>query len=96
MFKNFIIALALCGPLGAISPDRITRPVDTRVTAPARTPVPKQAKPQYDQGAVDPSFPMDYLMLMVKPSQAQQTDLKTLLANQQNPSSRAVPQMAHS
>jgi uncharacterized protein (TIGR03437 family) len=46
-----------------------------------------QAQPQDDRGAVDPSMHMDYMVLVAKPSAAQQTELDGLLADQQNPSS---------
>ena len=72
-----------------------TRPAASRIVNrvdPARTrALPGQihhmAQARFDQGAVDPNMPMEYLLLMVQPSAAQQADLDRLLADQQNPSS---------
>jgi len=44
-------------------------------------------KPPFDRGPVDPALPMDWMMLVVQPSPAQQAELDLLLAGQQNPSS---------
>jgi subtilase family serine protease len=46
-----------------------------------------QAKPQFDQGRVDPSQKMNYLTLLTKPTAAQQQAINKLLADQQNPHS---------
>ncbi|HWF09473.1 MAG TPA: protease pro-enzyme activation domain-containing protein [Bryobacteraceae bacterium] len=45
------------------------------------------ARPEYDRGEVDPGTPMSHLLLLFKPSAAQQSDLDQLLVSQQNPSS---------
>jgi uncharacterized protein (TIGR03437 family) len=50
------------------------------------------AQPQHDQGLVDPAMRMERMMLMVRPSAGQQTDLDALLADLQNPSSRSFHQ----
>jgi len=75
-------ATALAAPA-----DRITRPVDDRVKRAIPGNVHPLAQAKFDQGPIDPEMRMNYIMLMVKPSAAQQTDLDGLLADRQNPSS---------
>ncbi len=45
------------------------------------------ANPQFDQGEADPAMPLDHIMMLIKPSAAQQSDLDQFLRDQQNPSS---------
>ncbi len=45
------------------------------------------AQPAFDRGAIDPAKKLNYMVLLVKPSAAQQADLDNLLFDQQNPSS---------
>jgi len=71
----------------AAPPDRVTRPVDARQTRPVSGNFHRSAQAQFDRGAVDPDMRMDYMMLMVKPSAGQQSELDGLLTSQQNPSS---------
>src|SRR5580700_6191796 len=78
----FGAALATAAP-----PTRITRPLDASRTAVVPGRVHRLAQQQFDRGAVDPSKKLNYMVLLVKPSAAQQTDLDSLLLNQQNPSS---------
>jgi uncharacterized protein (TIGR03437 family) len=80
--------LVLCVAASAAPPDRIAGPVDIRQIAPIRGSVDRMAQPQFDRGAVDPAFPMNHVVLFVKPSAAQQAELDQLLADQQNPSSK--------
>jgi uncharacterized protein (TIGR03437 family) len=80
--------LVLCVAASAAPPDRIAGPVDIRQIAPIRGSVHRMAQPQFDRGAVDPAFPMNHVVLFVKPSAAQQAELDQLLADQQNPSSK--------
>ena len=81
-------ALFLCASLSiAAPPSRITRPLDPSRTAVAPGRVHRLAQPQFDRGAVDPAKKMSYMVMLVKPSAAQQSDLDSLLFNQQNPSS---------
>jgi len=63
--------------------DRITAPVDPNRTTRLAGRVPRGAQPQYDQGPVDPSMPIQYATLLMTPAPG----LDTLLADQQNPSS---------
>ena len=76
-------ALAIAAP-----PSRITRPVDASRTVFAPGRVHHLAQAQFDQGAVDPKKQLNYMVLLMKPSPAQQADLDALLMDQQNPSSK--------
>ena len=66
---------------------RVTRVVDTSRMKQLAVSPPRQAQAQFDQGAVEPSLAMNYMLVMFKPSPAQQADLDQLLFDQQNPSS---------
>ena len=71
----------------AASPNRITRPVDPARTAAVGGHVHRLAQPAFDRGAVDPGKQLNYMVMVVKQSAAQQGDLDSLLFDQQNPSS---------
>jgi uncharacterized protein (TIGR03437 family) len=75
------------GNLKAAQRDRITKQVDTGQSVVIRGNVSRLAAPQFDKGAADPQLRMNYMLLMTKPTAAQQSDLDQLLADQQNPSS---------
>ncbi len=78
----------MLAPVAAAGPaDRVLRPVDAGRTTPIKGNVPRLAQAQFDQGAVDAGMPMEYMVLLMKPSAAQQADLDQLLSGQQNPSS---------
>ena len=93
--KSHFIAPALAtvalvcaaGTAVAAPPNRVTGPVDARRVRELPGTVHRLAKPQFDQGAVDPAMRMESMMLIARPSAAQQTELNQLLADQQNPSS---------
>jgi uncharacterized protein (TIGR03437 family) len=61
------------------------------LTAAAQIPIPNSvhrlAQPRFDRGPVPPDTPFRNLILVAKPSPAQQSDLERLLADQQNPAS---------
>lgn len=78
----FSAFLALAAP-----PTRITSPVEPSRTAVVGGHVHRLAQPAFDRGAVDPGKQLNYLVLLVKPSTAQQAGLDSLLFDQQNPSS---------
>src|SRR5271169_4760058 len=79
-----LLASTLCL---AAQPDRIAGPIDSsRGVTLARSLHPK-ARPQYDQGAVESSFRLDYVTLTISPSPSQQQALDQLLAQQQDRSS---------
>lgn len=71
----------------AAAPDRITQPVDAGRVRAIGSSVHHLAQPRYDRGVADPGTAMNYMVLMVKPSPAQQADLAQLLADQGNPAS---------
>src|ERR1700686_2975151 len=75
----------------AAPPDRITAPIAAAQTVRLAAGVPMQARPDFDQGAVDPSLKMTVTLLTV-PSASQQRALTKLLADQQNPSSASYHQ----
>jgi uncharacterized protein (TIGR03437 family) len=61
--------------------------VDTREFRVVSDTVHYLALPKFDQGPVDDAMPMDFMVLMFKPSAAQQAGLDSLLSGQQNPAS---------
>ena len=50
------------------------------------------ARPQNDQGKADPSFKLERITMMFRPTAAQKADLEALLAAQQNPTSPSFHQ----
>lgn len=85
-----VLAIAILPELtgnSAAAENRITRPVDYAQVQAVRGGVHPLARPAYDRGLADPSTPLDRVMILFKPSAAQQADLERLLAAQQNPSS---------
>jgi subtilase family serine protease len=68
----------------AAPPDRITSPVVARQTVQLPAGVPLQARPEFDQGTVDPSMKMSYMTLLIVPSANQQKAINRLLAQQQD------------
>ena len=79
-----LLASTLC--LAAQS-DRITGPIDSGQMATLPGHVNRNAKPQYDQGQVEPSLQFSYVTLVIAPSPSQQIALDLLLAQQQDRSS---------
>jgi len=73
--------------LSAAPRDRISRSIDARRTRALTGSVSPSAKIGLDQGVADQNMRLDDLVLLLKPSDAQQADLDRLLADQQNPSS---------
>ena len=71
----------------AAQPDRITGAIATGTTVRLSSGVPMQARPQFDQGAVDPSLKLEYMTLLTTPTAAQKRAINKLLADQQNPHS---------
>ncbi|MBV9746109.1 MAG: peptidase S8, partial [Acidobacteriia bacterium] len=68
-------------------PDRISRAVDKNRTRVLNGIARRLPEPAIDLGYTDPGMPLDYVILMAKPSTAQQSDLEQLLRDQQNPDS---------
>ena len=82
-----VICILLFSTSGfAAQPNRVTAPIVATQTMRLAAGVPMQARPEFDQGAVDPSLKMNMTLLTV-PSASQQRALTKLLADQQNPSS---------
>jgi uncharacterized protein (TIGR03437 family) len=79
-----LFSAALCI---AASPNRIARPVDRGQTHVIAGGVHRLAQRQFDRGAIDADTPIDYVLLMVKPTANQKAELERVLADQQNPSS---------
>jgi uncharacterized protein (TIGR03437 family) len=82
-----LVLPGLAGIAAAASPDRIARPVDAREFSVVADTAHYLALPKFDRGPVDDAMPMDFLVLMFKPSAAQQAGLDRLLSDQQNPAS---------
>ena len=90
MQRRFIFFLFyLCAVMvpAAAQPDRIIRAVNSSQSRQVKGNLHPLARPQYDRGPIDPSVKMDHVLLLFKPSPAQQSDLDQLLAAQQNPTS---------
>jgi uncharacterized protein (TIGR03437 family) len=84
-----LISFLAIGPLAfpQVARDRISVAVDAGHRRIVTGALHRLAQPRFDQGAVDPSTPMNDVLIVFKPTAAQQTDLETLLNDQQNPSS---------
>jgi subtilase family serine protease len=67
---------------------RLVAPIDPSHRSLLQGYIPPRAQPQYDQGPVEPSFPLEYVTLLLKPSAQQQQALEHLLAEQQDSSSQ--------
>ncbi len=83
---SILSILVLYTPSYAAPTDRIGA-ITSGPTVRFASGVPLQARPEFDQGAVDPAMKMGYLTLLTKPTAAQQKAINKLLADQQNPHS---------
>ena len=83
MAAAVLAAIAAVSPLGAQT-NRITGPIDNSRTVTLPGHVNPNARAEFDQGAVDDSFPLNSMAFALKPSAAQQADLDALLAAQQD------------
>ena len=81
------LLLILCTTAWAAQPDRIVATIDNSQTVVLKGNVSPRAKPQFDQGPVDPSMKLPFITLLIQPSVNQQAALNQLLAEQQDPSS---------
>ncbi len=79
-----ILASTLC--FGAQS-DRIAGPINPSQRITLQGSLHRKAKPQFDQGPIDPSSRLGYVTMLFTPSDAQKKALDLLLAEQQNPKS---------
>ncbi|MGA3188696.1 MAG: protease pro-enzyme activation domain-containing protein [Bryobacteraceae bacterium] len=87
IIASFFVLSFSAAFLTAAPPNRITRPLDASRTAVVPGRAPRLAQAKFDRGAVDPAKQLHDMVLLVKPSAAQQGDLDNLLLAQQNPSS---------
>lgn len=79
--------LAAASAAIAAQSDRITASIDGSQPVVLKGSVHAQARLEYDQGAADPSLQLPYVVMVTKPSAAQQAELEQLLAEQQDPTS---------
>lgn len=79
-----VFASSLCFGLQS---DRITGAIDSAHMVALHKSVRPMAQPQDDRGAVELSFKLGYVTMLIVPSAAQQQTLTALLAQQQDPSS---------
>lgn len=87
-FVLFVVLIAsFCSTLTYAAADRITSAIDSANMVELARSVHPKAQAQYDQGIVEPSFPLSYLTLVMAPSPSQQKALNRLLAEQQDPAS---------
>jgi len=81
-YWKFLLPLLATSLCFAAQPDRITGAINSNQSvALAKSQHPK-AKPEYDQGAVDPSLKLSYMTMLMAPSPSQQKALDQLLAEQ--------------
>ena len=85
--KNPLTLIVLCGFAAAAPADRVIGAVDSGKTVVVGSHIHPALRTATDLGAVDPATPIHDIVLLVKPSAAQQAELDRLLADQQNPSS---------
>jgi len=91
----FMLSLSLSITLSAQSvrpTPRIKSAPDSQHLAPLARQVHSLARPEFDQGAVDPSLPLQRILLLLKPSDDQQKALDQFLMDVQDKSS---PQYHH-
>ncbi len=81
-----LAAIATASPVIAPGP-RITRPLNGSRGLSLEKNVHPLARAEFDQGAADPAMKLGYVTLVLKPTLAQQSDLETLLVQQQDRSS---------
>jgi Pro-kumamolisin, activation domain/Bacterial Ig-like domain (group 3) len=87
-FSTLILCILILSSLSfAAAPDRITAPIAAAQSVRLAAGVPLQARPEFDQGAVDPSLQLSYITLLTVPSASQKRAVNKLLADQQNPRS---------
>jgi len=86
-FCSALVVAACVATSAQAQQDRISGPIDPSQLVVLRGCVHPQARPEYDQGPVDPSFRLSYMTLILKPGPAQQAALAQLLADQQDPAS---------
>jgi uncharacterized protein (TIGR03437 family) len=89
-YRRFIFVCSLFCVSAATAyaqPDRVRGGIDNSRSSVLRGLVHANARPENDQGAVEDSFALPGMTLLLKPSATQQAALEQLLAQQQDPSS---------
>lgn len=89
-FVRFAICISILSAVPGALPaqqSRIAGPIGESPRAILRGSLSRQAQPQYDLGPADPSLPIPFVTLTMKPSSAQQSELESLLARQADRSS---------
>ena len=82
------LGMVVCLPAVALAQtDRISGTINPSRLVKLAGNVTPMAKPEWDQGLVDPGMKLNYVRILFKPSAAQQAALDQLLADQQNPRS---------
>ncbi|MGA8441021.1 MAG: protease pro-enzyme activation domain-containing protein [Candidatus Sulfotelmatobacter sp.] len=81
---KFVLPLLATSLCFAAQPDRITRAISSSQTVALAKSLHPKARPEYDQGAVEPSLKLSYITMLMAPSPARQTALDQLLAQQQD------------
>ena len=93
LFQSAIAVAALlfaslpAGAQNTLVRPRITQPVNENRLAVLQGHTHPLARPQFDQGLVDPAFKLERISLMFQPTAEQQAALDSLLLQQQDPSS---------
>ncbi len=83
----FLLLTLLTASGTAQTPARIINPVSDTDTVTVTGTKPAFVQTQYDSGRVDPSQPMQRILLLLKPSDDQKAALKKVLNDQQDPAS---------
>ena len=80
-------AVWLCAAVAAFAADdRIRQPIDPNRTVPVRGQVHPLARPQFDQGPLDPSAQISYATMLLVPAPG----LDGFLSEQQTPARRII------
>ena len=88
VFSTLLSGISLFAAFAAAEPvTRITQPIDSRRTASLRGNVHPMARPEFDQGALDPSQMLHRVTVFFSRTAAQQQALDKLLEQQQDSSS---------
>jgi len=89
--KSLLPVLVLASLFSSLSyaatPDRISGALTSGQTVPLKGNVHQLARPEFDQGPVDPAMRLGTITLTTLPTPAQQKAINLLLAQQQNPKS---------
>lgn len=79
-----LLAGCAATPFGPSSPSGRLTPINEAQTVTLTGNVNPLARPEFDHGPLDPSTPLDRMLLVLKPSVVQQSALDTLVAAQQD------------